>query len=221
MKLYNTNTDIVGNIKTIKVSDTESYEASRISEEKRNSLGYYDIVIESQPNRRYYNAVAETGLVGNKYVTSYTKTPKDLNTVKTAMVKDLDETEIYKRANAKVITVNGIEVNGTREDLDSFERGSKRGVLTIRDANRMKHTLTKPQIDQIAEDIETNGMLLFETAGNKFDEIHAFTTIEECELYEATPYNYTITAEDVLNDIDGSLVEGAIQIRHKNNVKEW
>ena len=48
-----------------------------------------------------------------------------------------------------------------------------------------------------------------------------FTTVAECIAYENEAYDYTITAEDVANDIDGSLVEGTIVSRIRNNLREW
>jgi len=49
--------------------------------------------------------------------------------------------------------------------------------------------------------------------------IKAFTTVDECILYERTPYDYVVTADDIV--IDNDLVVGDVVTRYKNNVIDW
>lgn len=51
--------------------------------------------------------------------------------------------------------------------------------------------------------------------------INALGSVADCILYEKQPYDYTITAEDVANDLTGTLVEGTIVTRYRNNVTDW
>ena len=220
MKLYDNNKDRVGKFKTINTVDGVFY-PSKLTEAQRNTYGYFDIEMVSPPNRRYYTYTESKSLIGNKFKNSFVVVDRNVSDVKALMVKDLDEAENRYRDAAIVTTVKGIKVRGTREDLDSFERGSKRGILEIRDKDRKKHTLTKQEIDQIAIDIETNGMILFQKAGNIFDAIDGFTTVAECILYEATPEDHVVTEEEAGADIEGLLTVGQVIVRYKNNVKEW
>ena len=58
-------------------------------------------------------------------------------------------------------------------------------------------------MNQIATDIETQGIVLYDNKWARFDTIQAFTTVDECIYYEATPY-----------DCDGSTC-------YRNNVTDW
>ena len=51
--------------------------------------------------------------------------------------------------------------------------------------------------------------------------IDSLNTIDDIILYEATPYEYTYTEEDIAEDIDGDIKVGDTVIRYKNNLKDW
>lgn len=70
----------------------------------------------------------------------------------------------------------------------------------------------------VPQDVQNQADDIYATQDIKEAEIEAFTTIEECILYEATPYDYTLTAQD---ELDGLGTEGTIIERHRNRVTEW
>ena len=218
MKLYNQNTGKVENLKLIMLNGAHMY-TDKLTDVQLNDAGYFKLRKESPPARRYYTSKVVNAIVGTEYVTSYTAVNKDVEVIKALMIKDLLEAADKLSMNATLNTSLGFTVKATRNDLDSFERGSKRGILEVRDDKGGKHTVTKQEIDQIAIDIETQGLLLFETKWAKFDEIQLFTTIAECTLYEATPYD---VEEEIVNEMGEPTGEGThIVTKYKNNVKEW
>lgn len=220
MKLYNKNIDKIGKYKTIKTSDGELY-TNKLTDEQLASYGYFKLEYGSMPNTRYYTATPTRGVVGNKLVIGYTSTEKPLDTVKASMFKDLFERGEQKENEAIIDTGLGFKVEGNPRALKAFELGSKKGVTRVRDENFMPHDLTVPQVNQILSDIEDNILAIFNAKEAKFDEILALPTLDACILYEATPYDYVVTQEDVDNDIGGELTVGQIIVRHRNNVKEW
>jgi len=223
MKLYNANIDRVENIKrgrTVEVGGMNMY-LLKMSEEDRNSVGFYNLSFLSQPNSRYYGSEPISELVGNLWTTSYTPVAKELGAVKSLMAKDLFEAADKYEDEAKVDTGLGFRVKGNAKALVAFAVGTKRGLKEVRDENFTKHSVSVPQMAKIVSDIEDNAIVMFDTKGSKFDEFMAFQTIDECILYEATPYGYTYTQEDEDNDIEGNIVAGETTTRYRNNVKEW
>jgi len=51
--------------------------------------------------------------------------------------------------------------------------------------------------------------------------IDSLNTIDDIILYEATPYEYTYTEEDIAEDIDSNIKVGDTVTRYKNNLKDW
>ncbi len=189
------------------------------SEAELNAIGLYSVAISGLPDRRYYTAKEVEDFTTDVCTITYTATDRPLADVQAAMIKDLEKEELKRSELPLVDSGLGYKVKGSRDDLDSFERGSKRGLTELRDSNGVKRTVTPTELVDIATAIETNGLLLFNTKWIKFDEIKALTTVADCILYEATPYDYPITVEDVI--LDNTLVEGTIIVKHTNNVTEW
>jgi hypothetical protein len=220
MKLYNQNTNKIENSKTITTLDGTMY-VDRLTEKQLNDYDYYKIEYQSPPNRRYYTSVKSSSLVGNKYVVGYTKTERPLDEVKKSMLKDLSKVYKEKQIRPRVTTSLGFDVDGGYNDIVNFEIGKKFALPQIKDADNIKHDATSADYDTIINEIQMNGISLFNTKDTKESEINALATIAECEKYENEPYDYTITAEDVANDIDGTLVLGQAVTRYRNNVKDW
>ena len=218
MKLYNQNTNRVVTTKTV-TTDKGIFYVNKLTDEQLNTLGYYKLKYENQPSRRYYTSEVTTAIVNGVYTTSYRAVDKEISTVKAAMIKDLFETAEILLDTAEIDTTLGFKVKAARKDLDTYERGSKRNVLDVRDVNFKKYTITKQELDSIVNAVETNGILLLQTKGIKFDEIDAFTTVAECILYEATPYE---VEEEIIDEMGEPTGEGTHTVtRYKNNVKEW
>ena len=140
MKLYNSHTDSIGKFKTITDGNTV-YIVSKLTEQALNDLGYYEIVYESQPSRRYYISTQVKTLIANKYTVSFTSVQKELSDVKALMYTDWLE---YANEKEEALTVDssiGINVKANSSALQAFGLGAKRGGTTVRDSNYQKHTV--------------------------------------------------------------------------------
>lgn len=73
----------------------------------------------------------------------------------------------------------------------------------------------------VPQDVQNQANDIYATQDVKEAEIEALTTLAECIDYEHFAYDYTITQEDVDNDIDGTLVLDEVVQRYKNKVKDW
>ena len=218
MKLYNIDNGKVENIKVIATIDGTLY-VGKLTEKQLNMYGYYHLVIVSPPDRRYYTYTETRSLVGYKYIISFTLIDNDISTVISAMLRDLDETAARYEATEVLDTTLGIKVNATMNDLIKFERGQGRGMTEVRDINGDKHTVTPQQMGAIAVEIETNGLLRFQTKWDKFDLIKTFTTVQECKDYENEAY---ISNEEILDELTLEPTGVFHDVtRYKNNVKEW
>jgi len=173
---------------TVEIDKVNRY-FDKLTQAERNKEGYFDIKYGSQPNTRYYVAVEDKGVVDNVYTINYTAQEKPLTDVQGLMIKSLFEAGEGYNNSATVDTGLGFLVKATRNDLDSFERGAKRNMTELRDVTGTKRVVSVPEMSKIADNIEDNGVVLFDIKWNKFDEIQAFTTVDECILYEATPYD--------------------------------
>jgi len=220
MKLYNSNIDRIEQLQIIHTEDSTLY-VDKIAEEQLNELGYYKVEYQGQPSRRYYSAVENRGIVGNKFIIGYTATEKPISEVREAMLIDLKEAFSGYSERPKVDTGLGYFVDGGRNDLTNFQIGKEFGFPAVKDANGDMQPITVEQYDTIITAIKAKGVSLYQVKWSKEDEIKALETVADCILYEATPYDYTVTQEDVDNDIDGTLTVGQILTRYKNKVKEW
>lgn len=217
MKLFNANK---GKIEDIKVVTTNGIlYVDKVTEVELNALGYYKIVYESKPNPYYYAATPITGLVGTVYTIGYTSVPKDLDEVKARMLKDLKETFTTLSVRPRVDTSLGYAVDGSRDDLQNFQIGRDLGFPTIVDADDNEHAATLDDYNTIILAIQVKGAELFNTKRTKKAEINALTTVDECILYEAAPYEALV---DVM--VEGTFEPTGAQdlvTLYKNNVKEW
>ena len=218
MRLYNLNTGKIENIKTFVFEGIEHI-ISKQSEAQLNNIGLYRIAFESPYDRRYYINTQIKELVGNLYITSYTKIDKPVEQVQALMVKDLFVVADKYEDEAIVDTGLGYNVKGSAKALKAFEVGAKRGILEVRDEYYKKHTVTVPQMAQIVADGEDNAISLFNIKGRKFDEIEAFQTVAECVYYEATPKD---VESPILDEVTGEPTGETEMITiYINNVKEW
>lgn len=137
------------------------------------------------------------------------------------MFKDLKATFLTNIERPTVDTGLGYTIDGGRSDLGNFEVGKEFGVPFIKGSDGVNHPATASDYDACILAIKSKGMELYSIKWGKEEEIKAFTTLGQCIDYEATAYDYTVTEEDVSNDIDGNLTVGQVLTKYKNNVKEW
>ena len=216
MKLYNQNTNRIENIKTILTPGIKY--TNKLTKEELNNLGYYLLKYESKPNKRYYNYETKTEIQEGYYVTSYTPVNKPIDEVKTLMQKELKKAFLEYAKRPQVDTSLGYSVQAGRNDLENFGIGKEFGIDAVRDINNEMHLVTQEDYNTIILAIKQKGILLYQTKWSKELEINEFETIQDCILYEATPYE---VQEEITNEMGEPTGETHIVTRYKNNTKEW
>lgn len=218
MKLYNLITDKVSDHTLIETAEM-TYIAAKLSEVELNALGYYYVQYVSVPDRRYYTYVKNASIIGDKYVVDHIATERPLYDVQTRMLKDLREVYIELGIKPRLDSTLGYDIFGGRSDIEDFQMWKDYAETEIIDADGDFQSVTGTSYDTFATVIKTYRRLLFTTGKTKTAEVKAFTTIGQCINYENDPYDYTITAEDVLQNPD--LVEGTVITRYRNNITDW
>ena len=219
MKVYNSKTNRIEELNPTIQTDNGILYTSKMSEVELNNEGIYFIEYKSKPNRRYYTYTEESSLVDNKYVVSYTTIDRPISEVHESMLQDLSKAYAEYKDRPKVDTGLGFVVDGGYNDIKNFEIGKKYALPEVKDANNNKHSVTISDYDTILSAIELNGISLFVTKDTKEQEIRALTTVEDCILYEATPYEETV---DVVDEMTGEPIgETQVVTKYRNNVKEW
>ena len=213
MKLYNISTDKIEDKKVVLINGVNII-VDKVSEQVLNDGGYYYVSYESPPNKRYYISTQTKALIDNTYVVGYTSIDKAVSDVQGLMIKDLMEQGIIYGDEATVDTGLGFIVRGRDEDLVAFNIGSSRNRNSARDVNGQEHSLNPAQLGDIATLIEDNGMMLYDVKWGKFDEVQLFTTVDECMLYEAAPYDCPELDEE------GNLTGGTTTC-YRNKIKDW
>lgn len=226
MKLYNITTGRIGNFKSIKTDGGTMY-PSKLTDEILNSYGYYRLKYESMPNSRYYNAEPTSGVVGAEYVVGYTAVEKPLEELigrmkseLTELAKDKLQKATEKYANAEMAGWETLE----QEALVFIDTGTiETSKILKQEADSCGQTYEELSLEVLgnAEGLRQLRNYVVANRYNRKKAIEAFTTVQECIDYEAEPYEYTVTEEDVSGDIDGNLTVGQVQTRYRNNVREW
>ena len=194
---------------------------SSLTEAELNAEGYYKVQYNSQPNRRYYTSVESKLLVGNAYTATYTPVDKPLADVKVLLKSSIKERFLDKEANPIVDTGLGFSVNGGRKNIEDFKVGQKYSFPSVKASDNIFYPITNTDYDTIVTALEMNGILLYQTKWAKEAEVEALLTVADCELYEATPYDYVVTQADVDADITNTLVLGDVQVRYTNQCRDW
>lgn len=220
MKLYNQNTDKIENLKVIPTAEA-NYIADKLSDAELNALGYYKLSIASTPDRRYYTYTKSGLVVGTVYEVTYIATERPLYDVQTRMLDKLRSVYEYLGERPKIDTGLGYYVYGGRDDIEELVDAKDNAETTILDADDNIQNVTGVSYTAIATAIKAHRAMLRNRAKFKVSEIKAFTTIEQCINYEHEPYDYTVTQEDVDNDIDGTLTLGQIITRYRDNITDW
>ena len=216
MRLYNSTTQKIEELKTITIDGVLAY-VDKLSNAQLVEQGYYRVAYDAKPDSRYYNYSESGSIEGEFYTTHYTLIEKELDEVKTRMKAELKGVFEAKGLKPMVDTGLGFSVDGGRTNLQDFESGLVMGVLSVRGSDNLMHEVTLTQMQGIINAIRANGLSLYQTKWTKEAQIDALADVEACKLYEATPYEYTLTQADVM--MGGEV--GDVVTRYKNNVMEW
>lgn len=216
MRLYDSETKTVKEVKTF-VKDGMLLYANKLTNAQLVESGYYRVAYNSKPDARYFTYTEEGVVEGEFYTTSYVPVAKELSGVKARMKSDVKGVFEAKGLKPIVDTGLGFSVDGGRGNLQDFESGLAIGVLTVRASDNTMHEVTAEQMQGIINAIRASGLSLYQAKWTKESQIDALADIEACKLYEATPYEYTLTQADVMMGGEA----GDVVTRTKNNVMEW
>lgn len=193
-----------------------------MSEAELEAINIFRFTEDSIPSRRYYTYIED--IDEDAVVIGRTPVDRDIADVQVLMIKDLD------------LTANG-KFNSATDGYTSAEMSSWSDLERDAIAHQTK-PLTKGMlfdeanfagitVDELATKVLVNATALKQyksfvsgTRKKKTSEIEALTTVDECILYEATPYTYTYTEEDAADEMNDVIV-GDTTVRYRNNVKEW
>lgn len=215
MRLYDSTLNKIVDVNTINHNGLRY--VSKMTNAELIECGYYRVAYEAKPDDRYYDAIEKTEILGDFYTTSYEAVEKELDSVKVRMKADV-KAEFMKRSVSPIVDTGlGFSVGGGRANLQDFESGLAIGILMVRASDNTMHIVTIEQMQGIINDIRANGLSLYQTKWMKESQIDSLEDVEACKLYEATPYEYTLTQKDVM--IGGEV--GDVVTRYKNNVMEW
>lgn len=224
MWLNKTDNSIIAKPKAIAVGGVDYPSAifSKYSEAELNAIGVFTITEDSIPNRRYYtyNEVLDTTTA------HITRTPieKPVADVQALLLRDLEYV-----ANGKFDATTAGYTAGEMSSWGELEADAIAHQTTPLTSGILfdEATIAGITVDELANRVLTNAAAFKQAKAyisgirkKKSLEIQALATIDDYILYEATPYEYTYTADDQ-EVIDGLKSAGDIITRYKNNVKEW
>jgi len=221
-KYYLPQDKIVDLPKTIEVDGINRL-TSKMTEDELIAQGYYPISYESKPNRRYYTSTENKALVGNVYTIAYTPTEKPLVDVQATLIASVEETA-NKKFNEATTGYTAGEMSSWNElESDAREHQVEPLLSGMLYDEAMISGIT---VDELADKVLTNAIgfkqvksYLSGTRKKKILEV-AELNFDACILYEATPYDYTLTEEDIVDGIGEGTI-GDVVVRYRNNVTEW
>jgi len=225
MWLNKTDGKIITNPEAITIGNVQypSSIFSKWSESELNNINLFTITEDSRPNRRYYDysEILDADTVHLNISTIV----KSIEAVQGYMLVDLENVASGKFNEATSGYTPGEMSSWSELEADAIQHQT----TTLLSGMLFDEALIAGiSLDELATRVLFNANLLKQaksfisgTRKKKSLEIMALTTVASCELYENTPYNYTITAQDVLDDIEGVLVEGQVVPRIENKVRDW
>lgn len=227
MLLYNKNTNKIEGITQITDKNGVTHLVKNIMVEELNENGFYAVEDKDSTKKdgRYYVNTKVKALVDNAYVISYTNVEKDLVTVQNLLLDDVTTvaSDKYKTVVGGYSAEEMAEWTALENDAKACIEGGVPSIYIEGRAETVGVTAIQYSTALLADSSSFRNASMYITnmrAKIKKD-INSFTTVEECILYEATPYDYIVTEEDVANDIAGTLVVGGVIPRVRNNCKDW
>lgn len=198
---------------------------SKWSEAELNAIGLYTILATGTYNRRYYESEKVEDFNVVPPTIGYIKTDKPVDDVKATMLKDLEKVANDKFDDAVAGYTAGEMSSWAELEADAIKHQT---IPLVSGMLFDEATISGITVDELATKVLTNANAFKQvksyvsgTRKKKSLEIEALITVADCVLYEATPYDYIITAEDVANDIDGTFILGTVVTRLKNRVTDW
>lgn len=183
MTLYSTHKDKIDDFDLI-VADNVIMYTNRVSEEELNKYGYFYVQYLNAHDRRFYLSEENKGIVDGKYLVWYTKIERPLAEVKDQLKAKVKEIFISESKRPRVDTGLGYSIDGSREDLENFNIGKKRGFPFIKDVDGMDHPATTAEYDAAITAIEDYGMFLLQKKWNSEADIENLKTIDECIAFD-------------------------------------
>lgn len=214
MKIYDNNQLQEIELPKVITSGGITIPTNNFTESDWNGHGFYFLEIGSQPDNRYYTSSVSKALVGNKYTYTYTPIERDIETVKTRMLRDLKAHFLVISERPRVSTPLGFDVDGSRNDILNFEDGQAFGLNMVRDADGISRNIASVDYNALILAVKENGINLYQTKWAKEEEIKIFTAMSQCINYE----HQFIETVQVTDELSGELVSQDI---YKNNVTEW
>jgi len=221
MKRYNSDTDRMERLpKTLEVDGINRL-TSKMTEVELIEQGHHPISYGSRPNRRYYTAVENKALVNDIYEVTYIAEDLLVADVQAKMIKDLAIRATEKEESG--ITVIGMEIATDAKSQAKLTAGVTFFGRNPNQTRRFKHKngfadATETSMIEIQDALATHIEKVTQNEESIYIAIKALGSIEECILYERTPYDYPLTGDD---ELAGLGTEGDVIERYKNNVKEW
>jgi len=191
MRMYNKNTNKIENLpKTIVLKNGVLAFTKKLSIEKLNDNGYFEINISSKLNKNYYKSIEHKELINNIYTITYTAEDLPLEQVKKRMKAKVSKSFKDVFARPRVDTGLGFFVDGLRDDILNFKDGKELGVEIIFDADGNKHeNITPENYDTIIKAIKIYGLNAYKEKWGTLEEIKNLKNIDECILFEKNPYD--------------------------------
>ena len=200
------------------------YPRSVFSDEaKLNELGIQLVIEEPIPDRKYYTYTEE--LVGN--VLKRTPIPRDIEVVKKELVSELvclckDK---LNKATEKYSPAEMASWENLEREAISYLQGTEIELCTMlkdeADMSGQDYTVLANEVVTNANDMRTFRTYVVSNRYNISNQIMALDSIDNIKLFLATPYQYTITEDDIIDDIETTQQMGDVVTRYKNNLKDW
>jgi len=201
MKLYNSRTKKTEEHKFVMIDDLK-YFVETTSNRKLNSIDLYRISRDTQPNKRYYESKEIKELRGDGYRITHESKERNVAIVQSLMIHDLKAIHNQYELQLEIDTGSGI-IKVKDQDINVLVQRIKNNKLEIRDKKFKKIKLNKSQMEKLISDILDKKINLLDKRDKKLDEIMALTSIDECILYEKSPYSDNNT------------------VKYRNKVKDW
>jgi len=200
------------------------YPRSVFSDEaKLNELGIQLVIEEPIPDRKYYTYTEE--LVGN--VLKRTPIPRDIEVVKKELVSELvclckDK---LNKATEKYSPAEMASWETLEKEAISYLQGTKIELCTMlkdeADMSGQDYNVLANEVVTNANDMRTFRTYVVSNRYNISNQIMALDSIDNIKLFLATPYQYTITEDDIIDDMETTHQVGDVVTRYKNNLKDW
>jgi len=190
---------------------------------KLNELGIQLVIEEPIPDRKYYTYNEE--LVGN--VLKRTAIPRDIEVVKKELVSELvclckDK---LNKATEKYSPAEMASWETLEKEAISYLQGTEIELCTMlkdeADMSGQDYNVLANEVVTNANDMRTFRTYVVSNRYNIGNQIMALDSIDNIKLFLATPYQYTISEDDIIDDMETTQQVGDVVTRYKNNLRDW